>query len=108
MAVPTWWYVHEKLYRQWAGAIPLFNPEQAYREAKELIKSNEVIAIFPEGRLERKKRRENPKTGAVRLAIETKTPILPMGINFSYYPFSSTISIGKLIYPKENKNLIGE
>ena len=105
IAVPTWWYVHEKIYRQWAGAIPLFNPKQAYKEAKELIEAGEIVAIFPEGRFERKKRRENPKTGAIRLALETNTPILPMGLRFSYKPFSSTTNVGKLIYLSKNKNI---
>lgn len=103
IATPVWWL--NKFSRQWAGVIPMHSPKQAYREAKEAIKSGEIVGIFPEGRLERKKRTENPKTGAVRLALETGTPILPIGIKFSWAPFSSTINIGKLIYLNKNKGI---
>lgn len=101
IATPVWWF--NIISRQWAGVIPLYSPRQAYREAKEFIKSGEIVGIFPEGRLERKKRIENPKTGAVRLALETNTPILPIGIRSSYLPFNSKISIGKPLYFNKNK-----
>lgn len=105
IAVPTKWWALGSLYLQWTGVIPLYNPKQAYYGAKEFIKSGEIVGIFPEGRLERKKRIENPKTGAIRLAIETKIPILPMGIKFNYKPFSSTINIGKPIYFRDKRNI---
>lgn len=100
IATPTWWFLGETICRQWAGCIPLFSSEQAYKEAKELIKSGEIIAIFSEGGTRRTK---NPKTGAIRLAIETNAPILPIGIKSSYKPFSSTLNIGKLIYLEKGK-----
>ena len=102
VATPTWWFLGEKICRQWAGGIPLFNSEQAYKEAKELIKSGEIIGIFPEGGTRRTK---NPKTGAIRLALETKTPILPIGIKSSYLPFNSTVNIGKLVHLKKKNNI---
>lgn len=103
IASPTWWFLGETICRQWAGCIPLFSSKQAYEEAKKLLKSGEIVGIFPEGHLNSKA--TNPKTGAVRLAIETKTPILPIGLKSSYFPFGSTLSIGKLIYPKKDKNI---
>ncbi|MEK6891621.1 MAG: lysophospholipid acyltransferase family protein [Nanoarchaeota archaeon] len=103
IATPVWWF--NIISRQWAGVIPMYSPKQAYREAKKLIRSGEIVGIFPEGRLERKKRIEKPKTGAVRLALETGTLILPIGIKFSYAPFSSTINIGKLVYLNKNKDI---
>ncbi|MBI2650338.1 1-acyl-sn-glycerol-3-phosphate acyltransferase [Candidatus Woesearchaeota archaeon] len=95
-----WWFLGDTVCRKWAGCVPLFDRKQAYHESKKLIESGEIIGIFPEGGLRRTK---NPKTGAVRLAIETKTPILPIGIKSSYIPFNSTMNIGKLIYLKKNK-----
>ena len=47
------------------------------------------------------------KTGAIRLAIETKIPILPIGIKSSYIPFNSTLTIGKPIYLKESRKDFG-
>lgn len=103
IATPVWWF--NTISRQWAGVIPMHSPRQAYREAKGVIKSGEIVGIFPEGRLERKKRTENPKTGAVRLAIETNVPVLPVGLRFSYFPLTSALSIGKPIYFRSKKNI---
>lgn len=103
VATPTWWFLGDTICRQWAGCIPLFNSEQAYKETKELVESGEIVGLFPEGGTRRTK---NPKTGAVRLALETKTPILPIGIKSSYIPFNSILNIGKLIYLKKNKKNI--
>ena len=101
IATPAYWFLSDKICRQWVGCIPLFNPKQAYREAKELIESGEIVGIFPEGRLYKKIR--TPKLGVARLALETNTPILSIGIKSSYMPFNAAINIGKLIYLKKNK-----
>lgn len=103
IASPTWWFLGETICRQWAGCIPLFGSEQASKEAKEYVKKGKIVGIFPEGRSTAKKR--YLKSGVIKLSIETKTPILPMGIKTSYFPFSSVISIGKLVYLKKNKNI---
>ena len=102
IATPSWWFLGDKVCREWAGCIPLFNPEQAYKDSRQLIKSGEIVAIFPEGGIGRTK---NPKTGAVRLALETKVPILPIGIKSSYIPFNSKLNIGNIIYLKKSKNI---
>jgi 1-acyl-sn-glycerol-3-phosphate acyltransferase len=103
ITTPTWWFLGNAICRKWAACIPLFSKEQAYQESKELIKSGEIVGIFPEGHLKAKDK--NPRTGAVRLAIETNTPILPVGLKSSYLPFSSALNIGKLIYPKKSRNI---
>ena len=82
LSTGRWWFLGDAICRRWAGCIPLFNAEQAYNEAKELIKSKEIIGIFPEGGTHRTK---NPKTGAVRLAIETNALVLPVGLRSSIF-----------------------
>lgn len=101
---PRFWFLGETICRKWGGCIPLFDSKIAYNEMKEYLKEGKIIGIFPEGNIDAKKK--NLKTGAVRLAIETNTPILPIGINSSYVPFSSTMNIGKLIYLKKGKSNI--
>lgn len=98
VATPTWWFLGGTLCRKWAGCIPLFSSKQAYAESKKIIKSKGIVGIFPEGGT---KRTKNFKTGAVRLALQTKTPILPIGLKSSYLPFSSKINIGKPISVKK-------
>ena len=102
LARPRFWFLGETICRKWVGCIPLFDSKVAYNEMKKYLKERKIIGIFPEGNIDAKKK--NLKTGAVRLAIETNTPILPIGINSSYVPFSSTMRIGKLIYLKNGKS----
>lgn len=102
VATPTWWFLGDVICRKWAGCIPLFDKKQAFEESKALIKSGEIVAIFPEGGT---KRTKNPKTGAIRLAIKTKVPILPIGLKSSYLPFNSTINIGKPVHLKKKNNI---
>lgn len=99
IATPAYWFLGDKIFRKWAGCIPLFNPKQAYMEAKKLIRLGHIIGIFPEGRLYRKVR--PLKTGAIRLALETNVPILPIGLKSSWMPFNSKLNIGKSFYVKD-------
>lgn len=105
LAQPNWWFLGEKICRHWAGCVPLFDSKQAYSELKEHLLNNKIIGIFPEGGYKRKKEGKY-KTGVIRLAIETKTPILPIGIKSSYIPFTTTLNIGKPIYLKKSQKSI--
>ena len=105
LATPTWWFLGEKICRKWAGCIPLFNSKQAYNEMKRYVKKGRIIGIFPEGHLDAKVR--YPKTGAARLSIETKIPILPIGIKSPPWIFGTTMRIGKLKHLKK-KNVEGQ
>lgn len=82
-------------YLRSAGHIPVFksNGRVTFRQAIDMLESGTNIGIFPEGAL-------SPlvpelgfgraRTGAVRLALETGAPIIPIGIslplgNIRYY-----------------------
>lgn len=103
LSTGKWWFLGETICRKWAGCVPVFEINGAYHEMKNILQQGKIIGIFPEGRLDKKARKL--KTGAVRLAIETNAPILPVGIKSSYLPYSSEIYIGKPIYLKDNKNI---
>lgn len=73
----------------WLGMIPVLsgNKAESLAPAQQVLRSGGIIGIFPEGR--RNKPSVNPdwerillkgKTGAVRLALTTGTPIVPAGI----------------------------
>lgn len=99
IASPRWWpYLGDYICGVWAGCIPLFSPKQAYRDAKMIINKGEIVGIFPEGYIKLKNR--HPKTGAIRLAIETKKCILPVKVESSYFPFMSTVIFDKAIPPE--------
>jgi 1-acyl-sn-glycerol-3-phosphate acyltransferase len=69
-----------------AGAFPVrrgLGDEAALNRAIELVRSGEVVAIFPEGTRRnkgRKKRRARPRTGAARVALTADVPLVPAAI----------------------------
>jgi 1-acyl-sn-glycerol-3-phosphate acyltransferase len=66
------------------GYIPVkrksTNPAGALEPAAEALRAGEVIAMYPEGRITRDRKYwpERSKTGAVRLALQTGVPIVPV------------------------------
>lgn len=85
--------------KKWAGWILVFDREKGYAEALEKLKSGGIICIYPEGSTKIKKKL---KTGAIRLAIDSGTPILPVGLNSSWKLFTAAIRIGKPFYADKN------
>jgi 1-acyl-sn-glycerol-3-phosphate acyltransferase len=53
---------------------------EAIFECKKRLKENQSLVIFPEGHHEKNRKIRNFHTGAVRFAIESKVPIIPVGI----------------------------
>lgn len=71
-------------YLRWAGHIPVIknNGKYAFKKALSFLKKNMTIIVFIEGNLSKVLNKINkPKTGAVRLALLSKAPIIPIGIS---------------------------
>ena len=89
-------YKLEKIFpKRWVGWILVFDKKKGYAEALEKLKHGAIIGIYPEGSTKVKNRL---KTGAIRLAIESNKPILPVGLNSSWKPLAATVNIGKPFY----------
>lgn len=75
-------FIGQKATEEWLGMIPRLNVEPAgsLAVAGEYLKKGAIIGIFPEGT-----RNFDPqfllkgKTGAVRLALKARVPVVPMG-----------------------------
>lgn len=71
---------------------------QAIKISLTLLKRNEILLIFPEGTRNGMKKGIKPKNGAVLIAATAKKPIIPIGIQGSFKPFTKVIvNIGKPI-----------
>ncbi|MBI2655494.1 1-acyl-sn-glycerol-3-phosphate acyltransferase [Candidatus Woesearchaeota archaeon] len=93
----------EKIFpKQWVGWILVFDRKKGYAEALERLNSGGIIGIYPEGSTKIKKKL---KTGAIRLAIGSNRPILPVGLNSSWKPFTSTIRIGNPFYADRHADI---
>jgi 1-acyl-sn-glycerol-3-phosphate acyltransferase len=92
----------------------------AYTQAKKVLEAGGTLGVFVEGGItERGLKASKPKSGAVRLALETGVPIIPIGLHLKsekihhlksnikteqvvgrwYFRGPVTITIGKPIYP---------
>jgi 1-acyl-sn-glycerol-3-phosphate acyltransferase len=67
-----------------SGQIPVCRgterAKEAYDQACQMLREGKTVVIFPEGHLVPDGVRVPTKTGAVRMALETGTPIIPMGL----------------------------
>ena len=81
-------------------------------EAKEYLDDGKVVLIFPEGTLEKEHGKLLPfKIGAVKLAYESDTKIIPFAISGKYYKKGLKIEFSKPIkissdLEKENERLM--
>ena len=76
----------------------------AVKTAVVLLKSGKLFMIFPEGTRVKKGRYVAPKTGFVRIAKMTDSPIIPVGINGGFKLFKKVrVVIGKPITLQLNK-----
>ena len=72
-----------------------------------LLKNNELLMLFPEGTRNGMAKGIKPKDGAIKLAIKSNTPIIPVGIQGDFKAFTKVkINIGKPIYYTEYKGEI--
>lgn len=85
------------------GFIPVHrgapNAADSLEPAAQALAAGEVVAIFPEGRLTRDPEHwpERAKTGAVRLALRTGAPIVPIAIEGAHHVVGRRNLVRKLI-----------
>lgn len=96
------------------GIIPVDRSnknQEAISEAIDLINNDEVVGIFPEGTFNKTEYVVMPfKYGAVKIASETKVPVVPFAISGEYRKFRKGLKIvfGKPYYIIDKKDLTKE
>lgn len=82
--------------------IPLekYGSQESLKKAHDLIKENKILIFFPEGQRNPRKELLKGKTGATRLSLWTKCPVIPVGIiGPSYSSFLKSV-FQALCHPK--------
>ena len=96
------------------GIIPVnrrTKDRAAYLSALETLRDEKMIGIFPEGTINRTDDVIMPfKFGAVKMARETDTKIIPFAITGKYKPFERSVKITffEPIEPEENLEAANE
>jgi 1-acyl-sn-glycerol-3-phosphate acyltransferase len=79
------------------GLIPVDRQNKSHNSlvlAENYLNNNKVIGIFPEGTFHKEPNTLLPfKIGAVKIASDTNTKIVPFNIQGKYHPFSKTLKI---------------
>ena len=78
------------------GLIPVnrkIHDHSALESAEEILKKEMVIGIFPEGTTEKGRGLLPFKIGAVKMAYDTDTQVVPFSITGKYSVFSSNVKI---------------
>ncbi|MFA5135183.1 MAG: lysophospholipid acyltransferase family protein [Patescibacteria group bacterium] len=83
--VNEWGYVWKTMISSnWARVIE-FLPEDRSRcliDASDALTAGDIVALYPEGYLDELDHSSRPKTGAARLAIWKRVPIVPVGLQY--------------------------
>ena len=80
-----WDMFGDRISRRWAGCVPLDEgKEKAIDELIRLLKKGDTVGIFPGGPRSLDGNLNKGKTGALRLALAAKCPIVPVGIIGAY------------------------
>lgn len=87
----------KKYLFQGMGVIPVnrtIKDKQCLIEARKILENEKTIGIFPEGTINRTKDIIMPfKIGAVKLAFDTDSYIIPFSITGKYIPFKKSITL---------------
>ena len=83
------------------GVYPVKQGNKSMESMKislKLLKNNELLLIFPEGTRNGMAKGVKPKEGAIKLAARASVPIIPVGVQGSFKPFTKVkVNIGKSI-----------
>ena len=88
------------------GAFPVYRGEKdawAMRHARKVLEQGQTLGMFPEGTRNKGRGLGVAKTGTARMAIDTKSPIVPMALTgtdrfFKRYPRRAQVTV-KLLPP---------
>ena len=69
---------------------------EAMKKSLKVLKSNEILGIFPEGTRNGLAKNVEVKTGVAYFALKSKVQVIPIGIKGNFKPFSKIVyNIGK-------------
>lgn len=99
-----WWSTFGQGLDQWLGRIEVDpnDKKTCLAAAAKVLENNGIVCIYPEGKASKGSELNQGKTGAVRLAIFSGKPIVPVGLfaPLGYPNFVQSVSSLKKSYKK--------
>lgn len=94
------------------GVYPVKQGNKSMESMKvslKLLKNNELLLIFPEGTRNGMAKGVKAKDGAIKLAAKSNAPIIPVGVQGNFKPFTKVkLNIGKPIYYNLSKQELND
>jgi len=82
---------------------------EAMKMSLKILKSKELLLIFPEGTRNGMEKGVKAKDGAIKLAAKSGKPIIPVGVQGNFKPFRKVkLNIGKPIYYNLSKEEVND
>jgi 1-acyl-sn-glycerol-3-phosphate acyltransferase len=79
--ITKWPIFATKFSRRWLGTIPLNDDRsKTVAETEALLRAGEIVCIYPEAGINTHATIGKVKTGAARLALATRVPVIPLGV----------------------------
>ena len=110
-------FITKPILTRWTGCMPTLKKGGMTDSCIKLLRRGAIIGIFPEGKRNPSKTLLKAKTGAARIALAAKVPVIPIGIKHSHkiLPIGAivprfkraVINIGKPLYFDKNYNKAG-
>ncbi len=80
-AIAKWKIFHGRLATSWAETIPLHaDRRQTMTAAQQALEQGALVLIYPEAGINVHREIGKVKTGAARLALATRIPVIPVGL----------------------------
>ena len=79
--------IFQRMWHNYAGAIPIDRQsggKRALNSAVRALKEGKIIGIYPEGTRTLTGKLQRAKTGIARIALLSKTPVLPIGLTGTF------------------------
>jgi 1-acyl-sn-glycerol-3-phosphate acyltransferase len=79
--ITKWPIFATKFSRRWLGTIPLHaDRSKTVAETEALLRAGELVCVYPEAGINSQPTIGKVKTGAARLALTTRVPVIPLGV----------------------------
>lgn len=90
--ISKWKILSFPLWKKWLGTIPLHDPlVETVEESARLLRAGHPVLVFPEAGVNVENVIRKVKTGAARLALTTRVPVIPIGLRRTSPPPKSDI-----------------
>lgn len=99
-----WKFFGDQFLVKWTGLIPFdeHRKKEIFEEMRQVLLKGDIVGIYPEGIKNLTPFLLKPKTGMVRLAIETGAPVIPIGVRGPKQFYKTIFGFFQYLFSRKN------